>query len=87
MRILKVVANPKRRAIMRLLRERNQYSWIQLQNATKSKAGTFAFHMRELTKAGLIEKLPVEFTRQKSYCLTDRGLNALGLTEQLESLK
>jgi len=83
-RILKAVSSPLRLQILNLLFDRGPLSYTELMGSLKMNptrdAGRFAYHLKFLLKADLIEA-DVE---TKKYCLTDLGEMVIEVAERIE---
>ncbi|MGQ9507131.1 MAG: anaerobic ribonucleoside-triphosphate reductase [Candidatus Bathycorpusculaceae bacterium] len=83
-RILKAVSSPLRLQILNLLFDRGPLSYTELMGSLKMNptrdAGRFAYHLKFLLKADLIEA-DVE---AKKYCLTDLGEMVIEVAERIE---
>jgi len=84
-KILKAVSSPVRLKILNLLFDKGPLSYTELMNSLKMNpardAGRFAYHLKFLLKADLIEA-DVE---SKKYCLTDLGKLVIDVAEKIES--
>jgi len=83
-RVLKAVSSAVRLQILNLLYDRGELSYTELMNLLKMSpsrdAGRFAYHLKFLLKAGLVE-VNVE---SKKYRLTDLGKMVLEVAEEIE---
>jgi len=83
-KILKAVSSPLRLQILNLLFDRGPLSYTELMGSLKMNpsrdAGRFAYHLKFLLKADLIEA-DVEV---KKYCLTELGKIVIDVTERIE---
>ncbi|MEM2419780.1 MAG: anaerobic ribonucleoside-triphosphate reductase [Candidatus Bathyarchaeia archaeon] len=83
-RVLKAVSSAIRLQILNLLFDRGELSYTELMNLLKMSpsrdAGRFAYHLKFLLKAGLVEA-DVE---SKKYRLTDLGSMVLEVAEEIE---
>ena len=83
-KILKAVSSPLRLQILNLLFDRGPLSYTELMGSLKMNpsrdAGRFAYHLKFLLKADLIEA-DVE---AKKYCLTELGNIVIDVTERIE---
>ena len=83
-RILKAVSSPLRLQILNLLFDKGPLSYTELMGSLKMNptrdAGRFAYHLKFLLKADLIEA-DVE---AKKYCLTDLGEMVIEVAERIE---
>lgn len=83
-KILKAVSSPLRLQILNLLFDRGPLSYTELMGSLKMNpsrdAGRFAYHLKFLLKADLIEA-DVE---AKKYCLTELGKIVIDVTERIE---
>ncbi|UCC33166.1 MAG: winged helix-turn-helix transcriptional regulator, partial [Candidatus Bathyarchaeota archaeon] len=82
--MLKATSSPLRLKILGLLFERGSLSYTELMNALRLNptrdAGRFAYHLKLLLKANLID--PEAKTRK--YVLTDLGRTMVDFTEDIE---
>ena len=83
-RILKAVSSPIRLQILNLLFDRGSLSYSELMSSLKMNpsrdAGRFAYHLKFLLKADLIET-DVE---SKKYCLSDMGKLVIDVADRIE---
>jgi len=83
-KVLKAVSSPVRLQILNLLFDKGSLSYTELMNSLKMSpsrdAGRFAYHLKFLLKADLVEA-DVE---SKKYCLTDLGKMVLDVAERIE---
>ena len=83
-KVLKAVSSPLRLQILNLLFDSNALSYSELMNQLKMNpsrdAGRFAYHLKFLLKAGLVEA-DVE---AKKYYLTDLGKMVLDVADRVE---
>ncbi len=83
-KVLKAVSSPMRLQILNLLFDKSALSYTELMNQLKMNpsrdAGRFAFHLKFLLKAGLVEA-DVE---AKKYYLTDLGKMVLDVADRVE---
>ncbi|MGB9741211.1 MAG: anaerobic ribonucleoside-triphosphate reductase [Candidatus Bathyarchaeales archaeon] len=83
-KVLKAVSSPVRLQILNLLFDKGLLSYTELMNSLKMSpsrdAGRFAYHLKFLLKADLVE-VDVE---SKKYCLTDLGKMVLDVAERIE---
>src|SRR5512136_2158585 len=83
-KILKAVSSPLRLQILSLLLDKGALSYTELMNALKMNpsrdAGRFAYHLKFLLKADLVEA-DVE---AKKYVLTDLGKMVIDVAERVE---
>lgn len=83
-KILKAISSPLRLQILNLLFDRGPLSYTELMGSLKMNpsrdAGRFAYHLKFLLKADLIEA-DVE---AKKYCLTELGKIVIDVTERIE---
>jgi ribonucleoside-triphosphate reductase len=83
-KILKAVSSPLRLQILNLLFDRGPLSYTELMSSLRMNpsrdAGRFAYHLKFLLKADLIEA-DVE---AKKYCLTDLGKMVIDVAERIE---
>ena len=83
-KILKAVSSPLRLQILSLLFDRGPLSYTELMGSLKMNpsrdAGRFAYHLKFLLKADLVEA-DVE---AKKYCLTELGNIVIDVTERIE---
>jgi DNA-binding HxlR family transcriptional regulator len=77
-RILAVLSNPLRRAILLYLSEKGESSFTDLMNFLNIDTGKLSFHIRNLS--GFIEQTPTG-----KYRLTKSGENAIRLVSDLET--
>ena len=84
-KVLKAVSSPLRLQILNLLFDRSALSYTELMNALKMNpsrdAGRFAYHLKFLLKADLVEA-DVE---AKKYYLTDLGKMVLDVADRVEA--
>lgn len=84
-KVLKAVSSPVRLRILNLLFDKGALSYTELMNSLKLNpardAGRFAYHLKFLLKADLIET----DTESKKYCLTDLGRLIIDVTDKIES--
>jgi ribonucleoside-triphosphate reductase len=83
-KVLKAVSSPLRLQILNLLFDKNALSYTELMNELKMNpsrdAGRFAYHLKFMLKAGLVEA-DVE---AKKYYLTDLGKMVLDVADRVE---
>jgi len=83
-KILKAVSSPLRLQILNLLFDRGPLSYTELMSSMKMNpsrdAGRFAYHLKFLLKADLIEA-DVE---AKKYCLTELGKMVIDIADKIE---
>ena len=83
-KILKAVSSSTRLQVLTLLYEKGPQSYTDIMNTLKMNpsrdAGKFAYHLKALIKADLIEP----DTDTKKYKITEFGRLVLGLTEEIE---
>jgi anaerobic ribonucleoside-triphosphate reductase len=83
-KVLKAVSSPLRLQILNLLFDKSALSYTELMNSLKMNpsrdAGRFAYHLKFLLKAGLVEA-DVE---AKKYYLTDLGKMVLDVADRVE---
>ncbi len=83
-KVLKAVSSPLRLQILNLLFEKGDLSYTELMNSLKMNpsrdAGRFAYHLKFLLKADLIEA-DVE---AKKYCLTELGKMIIDVSDRIE---
>ncbi|MBS7632884.1 ArsR family transcriptional regulator [Candidatus Bathyarchaeota archaeon] len=83
-RILKAVSSPTRLQILSLLFDKSSLTYSELMNLLKMSpskdAGRFAYHLRFLLKADLVE-LDAD---SKKYCLTDLGKMVIDVADRIE---
>ncbi|MEM1566550.1 MAG: anaerobic ribonucleoside-triphosphate reductase [Candidatus Bathyarchaeia archaeon] len=83
-RVLKAVSSAVRLQILNLLYDKNELSYTELMNLLKMSpsrdAGRFAYHLKFLLKAGLVEA----DVDSKKYRLTDLGKMVLEVAEEIE---
>jgi ribonucleoside-triphosphate reductase len=83
-KVLKAVSSPVRLQILNLLFDKGSLSYTELMNSLKMSpsrdAGRFAYHLKFLLKADLVEA-DVE---TKKYCLTDLGKMVLEVADRIE---
>jgi len=83
-KILKAVSSPLRLQILNLLFDRGPLSYTELMNSLKMNlsrdAGRFAYHLKFLLKADLIEA-DVE---ARKYCLTELGKVVIDVADRIE---
>ena len=83
-KILKAVSSPLRLQILNLLFDKGPLSYTELMSSLKMNpsrdAGKFAYHLKFLLKADLIEA-DVE---AKKYCLTDLGKMVIDVADKIE---
>jgi len=83
-KILKAVSSPLRLQILNLLFDKGSLSYTELMSSLKMNpsrdAGRFAYHLKFLLKADLIEA-DVE---AKKYCLTELGKMVIDVAERIE---
>ena len=84
MKVLKAVSSPLRLQILNLLFDKNALSYSELMNQLKLNpsrdAGRFAYHLKSMLKADLVEA-DVE---SKKYYLTDLGKMVLDVADRVE---
>jgi ribonucleoside-triphosphate reductase len=83
-KVLKAVSSPVRLQILNLLFDRGPLSYTELMSSLKMNptrdAGRFAYHLKFLLKADLVEA-DVE---AKKYCLTELGKTVIDISERIE---
>jgi anaerobic ribonucleoside-triphosphate reductase len=83
-KILKAVSSPLRLQILNLLFDKGPLSYTELMSSLKMNpsrdAGRFAYHLKFLLKADLIEAI----VESKKYSLTDLGKMVLDVAERIE---
>lgn len=83
-KVLKAVSSPIRLQILNLLFDRGALSYTELMSSLKMNpsrdAGRFAYHLKSLLKADLIEA-EVE---AKKYCLTELGKMVIDVADKIE---
>ncbi len=83
-RVLKAVSSPVRLQILNLLFDKNLLSYTELMGSLKMNpnrdAGRFAYHLKFLLKADLIEA----DVDAKKYCLTDMGKMIIDVADRVE---
>jgi len=83
-KVLKAVSSPLRLQILNLLFDKGALSYTELMNSLKMNpsrdAGRFAYHLKFLLKADLVEA----DAEAKKYCLTDLGKMVLDVAEKVE---
>ena len=83
-KILKAVSSPLRLQILNLLFDRGPLSYTELMSSLKMNpsrdAGRFAYHLKSLLKADLVEA-DVE---TKKYCLTELGKTVIDVADRIE---
>ena len=83
-KVLKAVSSPLRLQILNLLFDKGALSYTGLMNSLKMNpsrdAGRFAYHLKFLLKADLVEA----DAEAKKYCLTDLGKMVLDVAERVE---
>ena len=83
-KVLKAVSSPLRLQILNLLFDKGDLSYTELMNSLKMNpsrdAGRFAYHLKFLLKADLIEA-DVE---SKKYCLTELGKMVIDVSDRIE---
>lgn len=83
-KVLKAVSSPLRLQILNLLFDKGDLSYTELMNSLKMNpsrdAGRFAYHLKFLLKADLIEA-DVE---AKKYCLTELGKMVIDVSDRIE---
>jgi ribonucleoside-triphosphate reductase len=83
-RILKAVSSPLRLQILNLLFDKGPLAYTELMSSLKMNptrdAGRFAYHLKFLLKADLIEA----DAETKKYCLTDLGEMVIEVAERIE---
>ena len=83
-KVLKAVSSPLRLQILNLLFDKSALSYTELMNQLKMNpsrdAGRFAYHLKFMLKAGLVE-VDVE---AKKYYLTDLGKMVLDVADRVE---
>ncbi|MGD6851976.1 MAG: anaerobic ribonucleoside-triphosphate reductase [Candidatus Bathyarchaeia archaeon] len=83
-KVLKAVSSPLRLQILNLLFDKSALSYTELMNQLKMNptrdAGRFAYHLKFMLKAGLVDA-DVE---AKKYCLTDLGKMVLDVADRVE---
>lgn len=83
-KVLKAVSSPLRLQILNLLFDKSALSYTELMNELKMNpsrdAGRFAYHLKFMLKAGLVEA----DVDSKKYCLTDLGKMVLDVADRVE---
>ncbi|UCF44773.1 MAG: ArsR family transcriptional regulator [Candidatus Bathyarchaeota archaeon] len=83
-KVLKAVSSPLRLQILNLLFDKSALSYTELMTSLKMNpsrdAGRFAYHLKFLLKADLVEA----DAEAKKYCLTDLGKMVLDVAERVE---
>jgi anaerobic ribonucleoside-triphosphate reductase len=83
-KVLKAVSSPLRLQILNLVFEKGDLSYTELMNSLKMNpsrdAGRFAYHLKFLLKADLLEA----DTETKKYALTDLGKMVLDVADRVE---
>jgi ribonucleoside-triphosphate reductase len=83
-KVLKAVSSPVRLQILNLLFDKGPLPYTELMNSLKMNpgrdAGRFAYHLKFLLKADLVEA-DVE---TKKYCLTDLGKTVIDVADKIE---
>ncbi len=83
-KVLKAVSSPLRLQILNLLFDKNALSYTELMTSLKMNpsrdAGRFAYHLKFLLKADLVEA----DAEAKKYCLTDLGKMVLDVADKVE---
>jgi len=83
-KVLKAVSSPLRLQILNLLFDKGALSYTELMTSLKMNpsrdAGRFAYHLKFLLKADLVEA----DAEAKKYCLTDLGKMVLDVAERVE---
>jgi anaerobic ribonucleoside-triphosphate reductase/DNA-binding transcriptional ArsR family regulator len=83
-KVLKAVSSPLRLQILNLLSDKSALSYTELMNALKMNpsrdAGRFAYHLKFLLKANLVEA----DAEAKKYYLTDLGKMVLDVADKVE---
>jgi len=83
-KVLKAVSSPLRLHILNLVFDKGSLSYTELMNSLKMNpsrdAGRFAYHLKFLLKADLLEA----DTDTKKYCLTDLGKMVLDVADRVE---
>jgi anaerobic ribonucleoside-triphosphate reductase len=83
-KVLKAVSSPLRLQILNLVFEKGDLSYTELMNSLKMNpsrdAGRFAYHLKFLLKADLLEA----DTENKKYVLTDLGKMVLDVADRVE---
>ncbi|MCK5628280.1 helix-turn-helix domain-containing protein [Candidatus Bathyarchaeota archaeon] len=83
-KVLKAVSSPLRLKILNFLFDSGSLSYTELMKSLKMNpsrdAGRFAYHLKSLLKADLVE-VDIE---SKKYCLTDLGKMLIEITEKVE---
>jgi anaerobic ribonucleoside-triphosphate reductase len=83
-KVLKAVSSPLRLQILNLLFDKSALSYTELMNALKMNpsrdAGRFAYHLKFLLKADLVEA----DTEAKKYYLTDLGKMVIDVADRVE---
>jgi ribonucleoside-triphosphate reductase len=83
-KILKAISSPLRLQILNLLFDKGALSYTELMNSLKMNpsrdAGRFAYHLKFLLKADLVEA----DAEAKKYCLTDMGKMVLDVADRVE---
>ncbi|MFW9767216.1 MAG: winged helix-turn-helix domain-containing protein [Candidatus Thorarchaeota archaeon] len=79
--VLKALSNSRRREIMQLIAKKGSASYTEMMQILglipSQESGTFNYHLKELTEAGLIESVDSE------YKISNLGRNALILIDQV----
>jgi len=83
-KVLKAISSPLRLQILTLLFDKSALSYTELMTALKMNpsrdAGRFAYHLKFLLKADLVEA----DAEAKKYCLTDLGKMVLDVADKVE---
>lgn len=85
LKILKAVSSPLRLQILDLLSDKGPLSYTELMASLKMNpsrdAGRFAYHLKSLLKADLIEAV----VESRKYCITELGRLVLHVAERIEA--
>ncbi len=83
-KVLKAVSSPLRLQILNLLFDKGPLSYTELMASLKMNpsrdAGRFAYHLKFLLKADLVETI----VESKKYCLTDLGKMVIEVADRIE---
>ena len=83
-KVLKAISSPMRLQILNLLFDKTALSYTELMNSLKMNpsrdAGRFAYHLKFLLKADLVEA----DAEAKKYCLTELGKMVIDVAERVE---
>lgn len=84
MKILKAVSSPLRLQILNVLFDKGPLSYTELMSSLRMNpsrdAGRFAYHLKFLLRADLVEVL----VDQKKYCLTDLGKMVIDVADRID---